>query len=106
MGDAARNIEAGARMTARLALDARLDSAAAPGLIAALKLRQGEDLVLDAGAVTLLGALCAQALALAGQSWAAAGLSLRLDPVSSDLSEAARLLGLAALPPFCTEGAA
>lgn len=103
MGDAARNIDAGVRMTARLALEARLDSAAAPGLIAALKSRQGEDLVLDAGSVVLLGALCGQALAVAGRSWTAAGASLRLGPVSAEFAEQAAILGLSALPPFDTE---
>ncbi len=60
-------------MTAALTLEDRLDFGAVASLKAALEGQVGNDLEIDASAVTHMGTLCLQVLIAASQDWARAG---------------------------------
>ncbi|SMH56927.1 STAS domain-containing protein [Maritimibacter sp. HL-12] len=76
-----------------MVLEPRLDLRATGPLVEALIARRGEDLALDAGAVTQIGALSVQALRAAARSWAEDGHALSLENASSDLADQLGLLG-------------
>ena len=80
-------------MSATFTLPAKLDLRAAAPLREELLSRTGADLVLDATALTHLGALSLQVLRAAARSWAEAGRSLSITGVSTDLADQLSLLG-------------
>jgi len=80
-------------MTA-IALAPRLDLTHAELALTAIRAREGEALVLDAGGVTHLGGLGLQILLAAARSWRAAGLPLTITPRSSAFEEALCLFGV------------
>lgn len=84
-------------MTGAVALPARLDSAAAVALAHSLQGYTGKDVTLDAGAVSLLGALALQTLVVAGQTWRGAGLEFSLVNLSPQVARQIADLGLADL---------
>lgn len=55
-----------------LRLSGALKTLEAPSLLADLKARQGDALVIDAAEVTFLGGACLQALVAAAETWRAA----------------------------------
>ena len=81
-------------MTAQIALDARLDLPAATPLAEALKAEAGNDLQLDAGAVTHLGGLCLQVLMAAAETWRGTGKALTFSARSEDFDSALAVFGL------------
>lgn len=81
-------------MTARITLDARLDLPAAAPLAEALKASTGQDVEIDAGAVTHLGGLCLQVLLAAAAAWRAGGQGLTLSNRSDDFDSALAVFGL------------
>ncbi len=89
-------------MTARLALPEKLDTAAVPDLVQALRLHQGADLILDASALSQIGALAFQTLIVAANDWQDGGHSMRLEAVSDSAADQIRLLGSS--PSVLTEG--
>lgn len=80
-------------MTA-LALAPRLDLSQVSALAEELRACLGSDLVIDASAVSHLGALGAQLLASAALSWRNAGRILSITPRSDAFDEALARLGL------------
>ena len=74
----------------------KLDTAAAPGLLAALRAARGAPLTLDASHVAGVGAICAQILASAHAAWMADGHALRLKRPAGAAADLT-LLGLASL---------
>ena len=83
-------------MSGSIVLPARLDSAAAPELAAALKAQAGSDTKLDGGAVTHVGALCVQALLVAATSAAQAGHGFSIDGLPEPAADQLALYGLTA----------
>ena len=81
-------------MTAQIALDARLDLPAAAPLAEALRARTGENLDIDAGAVTHLGGLCLQVLMAAAEAWRSSGNALTFSARSEDFDSALAVFGL------------
>lgn len=77
-----------------LKLSDRLDSASAERLRADLARSEGEDLVLDASAVTFLGGMCVELLMCAAGVWAKAGKTLSLDAPSEAFVEDLARFGL------------
>lgn len=88
-----------------LALAPRLDLTHAEQALTAIRAREGQPLVLDAGGVTHLGGLGLQILLAAARSWRAAGLALTISPRSPAFEEALSLFGLP-LDALQSEGAA
>lgn len=82
-------------MSATIVLQPKLDLRAAGPLRDELLARRGGDAVLDASAVTHLGALTLQVIRSAARSWAEAGLTLTLDAgtVSPELADQLALFG-------------
>jgi len=78
-----------------LKLPARLDTAAAGKLKRHLVSRRGSDLSIDAGAVVMLGTMCAEVLLSAAQLWRQEGRALTVASPSVSFSESLRLLGIA-----------
>lgn len=75
-----------------LTLPARLDTDAAPALRDMLIDRRGAAIVIDASAVTRMGALCLSVLAAAARSWRSDGQALILaDPSDAFLSGCTRM---------------
>ena len=62
-------------MTARIMLEARLDTSAASKLMAQIETAEGNDLVLDASGVEMLGGLCLEAILNARHRWSQAEAS-------------------------------
>lgn len=89
-------------LTERLALPEKLDTAAVPDFVKSLRLHQGADLILDAGALKQLGALAFQTIIVAANDWQDAGHTLQIDGVSQEVSEQIQLLG--SRPNILTEG--
>ena len=81
-------------MSGAIVLPARLDSAAAPELAAALKAHAGSDVTLDAGAVAHLGALCLQAILVAATDAARAGRGFTVTGLPDDAAGQLSLYGL------------
>lgn len=77
-----------------LPLAARLDLTQVETLAADLRAHAGDDLVLDAGATTHLGALGLQVLAAAALGWRRAGYRLTIAPRSEAFDEALALFGV------------
>lgn len=65
-------------MTHVLTLPDKLDTAAAPDVLAAIRAARGAPLTLDASQVRGIGAVCAQILASAHLAWTGDGHPLRL----------------------------
>ncbi|MCA0921661.1 STAS domain-containing protein [Pseudooceanicola nanhaiensis] len=82
-------------MTVNMTLPARLDVAAAGQLAEDLRSRLSDtgDIVIDAGPVAHLGALCLQVLLAAATSAHAAGRGFRLIQMSDRVLEQARYMG-------------
>ena len=80
-------------MSATITLQPKLDLRAAGPLRDELLSHDAEDVVLDAGSVTQLGALALQVIRAAARSWAEAGRSLTLVNASTDLADQLSLLG-------------
>jgi chemotaxis protein CheX len=76
-----------------------LDLPAAGPLAAALLARRGTDIALDASAPQRLGGQCLQVLLAAQAAWAEDGHNFRIYGASSELAEAAMLLGAPDLIP-------
>ena len=89
-------------MTAEVVLPARLDSAAAPEVAAALKAHAGEDLRLDGRAVVHVGALSLQALLAGARTARAAGTEFAIDGLPEAAIEQLMLYGLT--PDSLSEG--
>lgn len=89
-------------VTARLDLPEKLDTAAVPALIAALRARQGSDLALDGSALRQVGGLAVQTIVIAANDWQDSGHSLRFENVTDDVRAQLRLLGTS--PEILTEG--
>ena len=89
-------------MTVRIELPGKLDTAAVPGLVAALREHQGANLALDASALAHIGGLAVQAIIVAANDWQDGGHSLTLENVSEEIDHQLRLLGTA--PDILTEG--
>lgn len=92
----------GRPVTARLGLPEKLDTAAIGEFIAALRSRQGGNLVLDGTALRQVGGLAVQTIIVAANDWQDSGHSLTLENVSEDVCDQLRLLGTA--PDVLTEG--
>ncbi|MBY6089611.1 STAS domain-containing protein [Pseudooceanicola sp. 502str34] len=82
-------------MTVNVTLPPRLDVAAAGPLAEELRSRlaAAEDLVIDAGPVSHLGALCLQVLLAAATSAREAGRGFRLIQMSDRVLDQARFMG-------------
>ena len=80
-------------MTKVLTLPNKLDTAAAPGLLSAIRAERGAPLTLDAVQVQGIGAICGQILASAHAAWAADGHALGLTRAAGIAGDLA-LLGL------------
>ncbi|MEM9010858.1 MAG: STAS domain-containing protein [Pseudomonadota bacterium] len=78
----------------RISLAPRLTGAAAAELDAALRNHRGEDIVVEAGRVELLGAQCAQVLVSAMQTWRIDGARLSVEAPSAAFAADFRRLGL------------
>jgi anti-anti-sigma regulatory factor len=91
-------------MTSPIVLDARLDSAAAESLADILRPLQDSDVVIDATAVTLLGAKALQTLLVAAQAWRASGRAFAISNLSPDVATQIADLGIAD-PALVTGGA-
>ena len=76
-----------------------LDLPAAGPLAASLIARRSTDVALDASAPQRLGAQCLQVLLAAQAAWAEDGHNFRIFGASSELAEAAMLLGAPGLIP-------
>ena len=83
-----------------LTLPARLDSSAAPGLLADLLARRGADLVIDAAQVDMIGALSFEVMIAAGRQWQADGQPLDIVTPSDSYLATAAVLGLSPLRPW------
>lgn len=77
-----------------LVLPAKLDLPAAPGLLESLRAQRGNELAMDASAVTHLGTNCLQILVSAAKSWAQDGKSLRIEPISDAFTRDLEQFGL------------
>jgi chemotaxis protein CheX len=82
------------KFSARLRLPAVLDIRAATPLVAALLEAKGKDLVIDASAVTQIGAQCLQALHSAQRTWARDGVPLTIADPSAAFTETLDLAGI------------
>jgi chemotaxis protein CheX len=90
-------------MPEKLVLPAKLDLTAASDLLEAFRTRRGEDVGVDAGAVTHLGTNCLQVLISASRSWADDGKTLAFGPMSEAFSQQLEQFGLS--PDSLTDGA-
>ncbi|WP_172839518.1 STAS domain-containing protein [Sulfitobacter alexandrii] len=81
----------------------RLNVSQAAGLHAALLARKGQDLTVDMGGVTQLGALCLQVFIAAGKSARAAGTALTFVNVPDRILDQMKVMGLS--PEAISEGA-
>ncbi|MBT8475205.1 MAG: STAS domain-containing protein [Alphaproteobacteria bacterium] len=80
---------------AQLTLAPKLDLSASETLADALREQRGQDLNLDAGAVTHLGAHAVQTLMVATHTWAADGQQLSLTNLSEVAAENLAIMGIA-----------
>lgn len=87
-------------MTEHFILPVRLDSSAAPGLVAALRDRAGRPLILDAGRVEVIGALALEVIIAGGRQWEADGKSLTISQPSARFTAACQALGLNVAAPW------
>ncbi len=78
----------------QLTLDAKLASKAAPELHARLSEHRADTVVLDASAVTQVGALSMQIIASAAKSWSERGGSFEVVDPSDVFIESARNFGI------------
>ena len=81
-------------MTARIMLDARLDTSAAEKLRSQLRFAVGNDLILDANDVERIGGLCLEALLTAKQVWAKSGHQMQLKNCSQEFLDDLGSLGV------------
>lgn len=99
-------------MTEHFILPDRLDSSAAPALVAALGQKVGQPLQIDAAGVEVIGALALEVIIAAGLQWQADGQTLAITQRSARFDAACDALGLRADAPWigtaepCAEGAA
>lgn len=82
------------KRTTTFRLPGRLDASAASGLREALIARRGKGLALVADDVVFIGALSAQVLVAAANTWRGDGLELTVKSASEAFAEGLRLLGL------------
>ncbi len=81
-------------MVKRVALAPKLDTAAAEGLRRSLLDSAKDDIVLDASAVEMIGALCLETLMSAGAIWKQAGRTITLENPSEQLTDDLGRFGL------------
>lgn len=80
----------------QIALPERLDTAAAPTLLADLATHRGRDICLDFKNVTLLGTLCLQVLMNARHHWLADGQAVSLRNLMPPVEKALADFGISA----------
>lgn len=78
----------------RLVLDPKLDLSKVGALNKSLLAAKGDDLEIDAGQVTLLGALGLQVLIASAKTWRDSGQTLTISPRSEFFDEALELFGV------------
>ena len=81
---------------ATIQLPEKLNSAAAPKILKDVKAQQGNAIRLNGSGVTMIGALCAQVLIAARQSWQEAGQDFEVTNLSNDMYASLEIFGLAA----------
>lgn len=81
-------------MTEHFILPDRLDSSAAPALLASLRERIGRPLALDASGVEVIGALALEVIVAAGRQWERDGQPLTVIDPSARFTSACAVLGL------------
>lgn len=81
-------------MVKQVSLAPKLDTAASADLLKSLADAQGEDLVLDAAAVEMIGGSCLEILLSAGAIWAAAGHAISLENASPQMTDDLGRFGL------------
>lgn len=81
-------------MVKQLILNERLDSVAASVLRTEIAAAEGEDIALDASAVTFLGGMCLELLMCARQVWEASGHRLAIESPSDAFVENLSRFGL------------
>ena len=81
-------------MANRLVLNAKLDTSSAGPLRDELVAADGQDLVLDAGGVEHLGALCAEVLMSAHHIWKQNGASVTVENASTQMIDNLSRMGL------------
>ncbi len=74
-------------MVTRVVLAPKLDTAASAELCKSLQAAKDDDLILEAGAVEMIGALCLELLLSAGVLWTQAGHSISLENPSQPMSD-------------------
>lgn len=74
-------------MAKRVSLSPKLDTAAGSTLLAELRAAEGEDIVLDASKVELLGARCLEILMGTAAIWTAAGHAVSVENPSPQMIE-------------------
>lgn len=89
-------------MAETLIPESRLNITQAAGLHRALLARAGQDVIVDMGHVTHLGALCLQILVAAGNSARAAGKALHLVNVTDQVLAQMAVMGMS--PETIAEG--
>lgn len=87
-------------MTEHFILPDRLDSSAAPALMAALGQKVGQPLQIDAARVEIIGALALEVIIAAGLQWQADGQTLAISQRSARFDAACETLGLRADAPW------
>lgn len=83
-------------MTARFELPEKLDTAAVPELIEALRAKQGTDLVLDGSNLKQVGALAVQTIVVAANDWQDSGHTMTFENVCDEVGQQLKLLGTSA----------
>lgn len=81
-------------MVKQVSLAPKLDTAASADLLKSLTDAQGEDVVLDAAAVEMIGGNCLEILLSAGAIWKAAGQMITLENASPQMTDDLGRFGL------------
>ncbi len=81
-------------MVKQVSLAPKLDTAASADLLKMLVEAQGEDVVLDAAAVEMIGGCCLEVLLSAGAIWKAAGRTISLENTSAQMTDDLGRFGL------------
>ena len=81
-------------MVKRVALAPKLDTAAAAELRNSLVAAQDDDIVIDASAVEMIGALCVETLMSVSAIWSKAGRSVTIEDPSPQMIADLGILGL------------
>ena len=81
-------------MTARIMLEARLDTSAASKLLAQIDASECKELILDASKVQMLGGLCLEAILTAKQRCVQTGIRFQVEDASDVFENDLACLGL------------